>query len=172
MDTNNLARNVYDNQQLIQRILRHRFAPNCSKDTMKDNTYLFGDNINLHQSKTNPRSSMSTSRTKTFYLQSFNQSKHLLPSTLTCLLLIPLLVTCFFILTIMLARLTRTRSDYSNIMKIWMNIKLHGIILYNSTLSSISSQQVFPFDRLNRFLIHSKLILISQKLIALMIRRF
>ena len=40
---------------------------------MKDNIYLFGDNINLHQSKINSCSSISISHMKIFYLQSFNQ---------------------------------------------------------------------------------------------------
>lgn len=62
LDANrNLATvNAYDNQQSIQRILSHPFAANCSESTTRNNTYLFDTNTNLHQSKTKPRSSMST----------------------------------------------------------------------------------------------------------------
>ena len=137
---------------------------------MKDNTYLFSNNINLHQSKTNSYSSIFISYIKISYLQNFNQFKYLLSSILIYLLLMSLLMIYFFILIIILIYLIWIYLDYSNIMKIWMNIKLHEIILYNSILSSISSQQIFLFDKLNQFLIHSKFILISQKLIILIIQ--
>ena len=110
LDANrNLATvNAYDNQQSIQRILSHPFAANCSESTTRNNTYLFDTNTNLHQSKTKPRSSMSTLFAK------FQPVQTPFTFDIDASIIDIIIVICVFILMIMMARLARTRSDYSN----------------------------------------------------------
>ena len=154
----------------MQRISSYRFAPNCSENTTRDNTNLFGEIINLHQMKTSPHFSTTTPCMQTPRLQSLNQLKSPLPSKSARQLWISSLVRCFFTLMILLACLTQTISDYPNAMMRQVDTKLQLIVLCNSALSLPTLQWVSPFGKSNRSSIHSKPTLASQTSAVLTIR--